>query len=90
LAQKHIADAQAAGGRGMKDAAQASLNEAKAGEAGAKTKLHSSEADKKDLDYLQESDGTTHQRNMEMQDKKDNNALIRDFAKTDAQPVSAA
>jgi hypothetical protein len=88
LAQKHMADAQAAGGRGAKDGAQAELNMAKAGEAGAKTKLHTSEADKKDLDYLQESDGTTHQRNLEMQDKKDNNALIKEFAKADAQPAT--
>lgn len=84
LAQKHMADAQAAGGRGMKDGAQAQLNMAKAGEAGAKAKLHSSVADKQDLDYLQESDGTAHQRNLEMQDKKDNNALIKELAKKEA------
>jgi hypothetical protein len=87
LAQKHMADAQAAGGRGMKDGAQAELNMAKATEAGAKAKLHSSVADKQDLDYLQESDGTKHQQNIEMQNTKDNNALIRDMAKAEAQPA---
>ena len=81
LAAKHNADAQAAGGRGMKDAAQADLNMAKAGEAGSKAKLHSSAADKQDQEYLQEADGTKHQREMESQDRKDGNAMIRDLAK---------
>lgn len=80
LAQKHVADAEAAGGRGMRDASQADLNQAKAGEAGAKAKLHFSEADKKDLDYLQESSGAKHQQNLEMQNMKDNNALVKTLA----------
>jgi hypothetical protein len=84
LAQKHIADAQAAGGRGMRDASQADLNQAKAGEAGAKGRLHSAEADNKDLNYLQEANGTKHQQSMEMQVTKDNNKLIQEMAKQDS------
>jgi len=76
LAAKHNADAQAAGGRGMKDAAQADLNIAKAGEAGAKSRKHLSEADNQDLSYLQESDGTKHMRDLEAQDRKAANAAI--------------
>jgi hypothetical protein len=86
LAQKHMAEAEAAGGRGMRDASQADLNMAKAGEAGAKAKLHSSEADHKDLSYLQEADGTKHQQSLEMQNMKDNNALVKEFAKQEAKP----
>lgn len=86
LAQKHMADAEAAGGRGMRDASQADLNMAKAGESGAKAKLHSSEADKKDLDYLQEANGAKHQQALEMQITKDNNALVKEFAKLEAKP----
>lgn len=86
LAQKHMADAEAAGGRGMRDASQADLNMAKAGESGAKAKLHSSEADKKDLDYLQEANGAKHQQALEMQSTKDNNALVKEFAKLEAKP----
>ena len=87
LAQKHMAEAEAAGGRGMRDASQADLNMAKAGEAGAKGRLHSSEADRKDLEYLQESEGTKHQQALEMQNAKDNNALVKEFAKLEAKPV---
>lgn len=85
LAAKHNADAQAAGGRGMKDAAQADLNTAKAGEAGSKAKLHASMADKQDLDYVQEADGTKHQRGMEAQDRKDGNAMIQKLAEKSAE-----
>jgi len=89
LAQKHLAEAEAAGGRGMRDASQADLNMAKAGEAGAKAKLHSSEADNKDLNYLQEANGTKHQQALEMQSTKDNNALVKEFAKLEAKPNAA-
>ena len=85
LAAKHNADAQAAGGRGMKDAAQADLNMAKAGEAGAKSKKHLSEADNQDLNYLQESDGTKHIRNLEAQDRKAANAAIIEGIKASQQ-----
>jgi hypothetical protein len=88
LAQKHIADAQAAGGRGMRDASQADLNTAKAGEAESKAKLHSSEADQADLDYLQKSDGTMHKQNLEMQNTKDNNALVKELAKVQTKPTA--
>lgn len=81
LAFKHMSEGQAAGGRGMKDAAQADLNLAKAGEAGAKGNLHQSMADKQNLDYLQEADGTKHLRNLEAQDRKDGNALVRESIK---------
>jgi hypothetical protein len=84
-----MADAEAAGGRGMRDASQADLNTAKAGEAGAKGRLHSSEADKADLDYLQKSSGADHQQNMEMQNMKDNNALVKELAKQEAKPVAS-
>jgi hypothetical protein len=82
LAAKHNADAQAAGGRGMKDAAQADLNQAKAQEAGGKARKHGSEADKIDLDYLQEADGTKHQQALEAQDKKDGNKMLTELAKS--------
>ena len=81
LAAKHNADAQAAGGRGMKDASQADLNLAKAGEAGAKSRKHVAEAERQDLEYLQESDGTKHRRNLEAQDRKDANALLMENIK---------
>jgi len=76
LAAKHNADAQAAGGRGMKDAAQADLNLAKASEAGAKGRKHNAEADNQDLNYMQEMDGTKHQRNLEAQNQKDSNTAV--------------
>lgn len=81
LAAKHAADAQAAGGRGLKDEAQATLNQAKAEEAGAKGRKHLAEAEKQDLDYLQEMDGTKHKRNLEAQDRKDANALLKENIK---------
>lgn len=90
LANKHNAEAQASGGRGMKDAAQADLNIAKATEAGSKGKLHSSMADKQDLDYLQEADGTKHARNMEAQDRKDGNKMITDLALADKKDAQNA
>ena len=77
LANKHNAEAQASGGRGAKDSAQADLNLAKAAEAGGKARKHNSEADRQDQDYLQNEDGTIHQRNMEAQDRKDGNQLIQ-------------
>jgi hypothetical protein len=87
LAAEHGANAQAVQGRGMKDASQAELNQAKTGEAEAKGKLHKSMADKQDLDYLQESDGTKHQQNIEMQNTKDNNALVKEMAKQQNAPA---
>jgi hypothetical protein len=84
LAAKHNADAQAAGGRGMKDETQGQLNMAKASEAGSKARKHSSEADKQDLDYVHEADGTNHQRDMEAQDRKDGNAMIQKLAEQSA------
>lgn len=86
LAQKHLAEAEAAGGRGMRDASQADLNMAKAGEAGAKGRLHSSDADNKDLEYLRKTNGVDHQQNMEMQNMKDNNALVKELAKANSKP----
>lgn len=90
LAAKHNADAQAAGGRGLRDATQADLNQAKAGEAMAKGRLHSTEADKGDLDYMQEADGTKHVREMEKQGQKDSNALAIAVAKEQAKPKRPA
>jgi hypothetical protein len=81
LAFKHIEEGKAAGGRGLKDAAQADLNQAKAGEAGAKTKLHNSEADGKDLDYIERADGTTHARDINLQNTKDGNAMAIEMVK---------
>lgn len=86
LAAKHNADAQAAGGRGMKDAAQADLNMAKAGEASGKSRKHLAEADKQDLDYLQEADGTKHARALEAQDRKDGNKMLLELAKEKTKP----
>ena len=76
LANKHNAEAQASGGRGAKDEAQAELNIAKAQEAGGKARMHHSDSDKKDLEYLQQEDGTEHQRELAKIDKKDGNAMI--------------
>lgn len=76
LAAKHQADAQAAGGRGMKDVAQAELNQAKAVETVAKGYKHKAEAERQDLDYLQEMDGTKHRRALEAQDRKNANQLL--------------
>lgn len=76
LAFKHMSEGKAAGGRGMKDETQGQLNLAKAGEASSKAKKHISEADKQDLDYLQEADGTKHLRGLEAQDRKDSNAMM--------------
>jgi hypothetical protein len=87
LAQKHIADAQAAGGRGIRDATQGDLNQAKAAEASGKARLHGSEADSKDLDYLQTADGTKHLQEMEKQDQKDGNKLMTELAKAKAKPA---
>jgi len=84
LAAKHIAEAEAAGGRGMRDASQADLNLAKADEAGSKAKKHRSEADRLDQDYLQEADGTKHIREMQKQDQKDSNAIAKEIVKTKA------
>jgi hypothetical protein len=90
LATKHLAEAEAAGGRGLRDATQADLNQAKAGEASAKGRLHSTEADKGDLEYMQKADGTEHAREMEKQGQKDNNALTIAIAKEKAKPVKPA
>lgn len=90
LATKHLAEAEAAGGRGMRDATQADLNQAKAGEASAKGRLHATEADKGDLDYMQTADGTKHAQEMEKQGQKDNNALTIAIAKEKAKPVKPA
>jgi len=81
LSQKHLAEAQAAGGREFKDATQGTLNQAKAGEADAKGRLHSSQADKQDLDYIHSADGTEHARELEKQDRKDANDVIKEAAK---------
>ncbi len=81
LAAKHIADAQATPGRGIKDASQAELNQAKALEAGAKGRKHTAEADNQDLAYMHKMDGTDHQRSMEAQDRKDANNLLKENLK---------
>jgi len=81
LAFKHQAEGEAAGGRGFKDSSQGELNQAKALEAGAKAQKHISDADKQDLDYLQQADGTTHKREMEKQDQKDGNAMLQEMLK---------
>lgn len=89
LAQKHLAEAEAAGGRGMRDASQADLNIAKAGEAESKGRLHASMADKTDLDYMQESDGVAHARELQKQQQKDGAALLRETVKNAAKATQA-
>jgi hypothetical protein len=81
LANKHNAEAEAAGGRGAKDTAQADLNYAKANEATAKAKDYSATADNKNLDYLQKNDGTNHLQELEKIDKKDSNQFAIELAK---------
>lgn len=70
LAQKHISEAVAGEQRGMKDNAQATLNESKAITEKAKVRNLNSESDKKDLDYLNKYSGKTHQQEIEKQDNK--------------------
>ena len=84
LAFKHIQEGQAATGRGYKDEAQGDLNKAKAGEAGGKARKHQSEADKLDLDYVEQSDGTTHGRETDLQNTKDRNKLATELAKANS------
>jgi len=76
LANKHNADAMAAGGRGFKDEAQGTLNQAKAGEASAKARKYVSEADSSDLAYLHKADGTEHARGLENEQVKSTNKAI--------------
>jgi hypothetical protein len=90
LAQKHLAEAEAAGGRGMRDASQADLNIAKAGEAGAKAQKHVAEADRADLDYLQEADGVKHAQELQKQQQKDNAALLRESIKQQTKEAAKA
>ena len=88
LANKHNAEAEASGGRGAKDSAQAELNMAKAGEASGKTRMHHALADSQDLSYLQEEDGTKHERDMEKIDRKSGNDLLAQITKTGQENTS--
>lgn len=88
LAYKHKSEGDAAGGRGFKDQAQGQLNLAKADESMGKGRKHQSEADKLDLDYLQQADGTQHARALEQQNLKDGNAMIKDLAVQDSKDTA--
>jgi hypothetical protein len=62
LANKHNADAAAAGGRGIRDQTQGQLNQAKVSEVTGNAKKANSEADIKDLEYLDKESGKEHLR----------------------------
>jgi len=62
LANKHNADAAAAGGRSMRDQTQGQLNQAKVAEVTGNAKKSNSEADIKDLEYLDKESGKDHLR----------------------------
>jgi hypothetical protein len=83
LAFKHIQEGQAATGRGYKDEMQGELNVAKAGEAVGKARKHESEADSLDQDYLRTASGIKHAEEVDKQDRKDANQLVRDLAMKD-------
>lgn len=82
LAAKHNTEAQANGYRGMKDGSQANLNQAKTETETSKSRNLNSDSDKKDLDYLEQHKGLGHQRDMEKQNQKDNNALTSEVIKS--------
>jgi len=65
LGGKHESEIQANIARAEKDFAQAGTNTARAEEHAAKAKLLSSQADKTDLDFIQEEDGTNHGRELD-------------------------
>lgn len=81
LANKHNAEAAASGGRDVKDRSQADLNQAKAGEAGAKARSTHSEADQKDLDYLDNQSGAPHAREIDKINTKSQNDMVADTIK---------
>jgi len=85
LAIKHITEAEANGYRGQKDAAQAELNMSKASTEVAKHRDISSDADIKDLDYLEKHLGLPHRRDMEKQDKDVKSKLKVEEAKANVQ-----
>jgi len=78
LANKHNAEAAASGGRDVKDRSQADLNQAKAGEAGAKARDTHSEADQKDLDYLDKQSGAPHAREIDKINTQTQNDIAKD------------
>ena len=65
LAMLHGAEAQLQGVQGAKEATQAKLNEAKAGTEIAKTRALGSDADLKDLDFLEQESGVHQARDVE-------------------------
>ena len=81
LAYKHVAEGEAAGGRGFKDYQQGTLNQAKAGEAGAKARKHSSEADNMDQEFVRKADGTDHAEEINKENNKAGNDLVKELAK---------
>jgi hypothetical protein len=65
LAAKHLAEAEAAGGRGFKDETQGALNLSKAETEPAKQRNLHSDSDKKDLDFVEQELGVTQERDLE-------------------------
>ena len=81
LVQKHGSTAGLDKIRGIKEFTQGELNRAKIGTEAAKAKLLGSDADRKDLDYLEQSTGTHQERDLQKIDRKaqrDNEAKILD------------
>ena len=76
LAAKHNTEAGANQQRGAKDGSQAALNMAKAEESQAKARNLGSEADQKDLDYLETESGVKHQRELDKINTKSRNDMI--------------
>jgi len=81
LTSKHNSEAQANMFRGAKDGSQADLNSAKTETESAKTRNLHSDSDKKDLEYIDKHSGISHQRDLEMQDRKAHNDASNTFIK---------
>lgn len=70
LAMKHSSEAELNGIQGIREITAAKLNEAKAGTETAKSRHLSSDADLKDLDFLEQESGTKQARDKELIDRK--------------------
>ena len=77
LAIKHAATAELDGIKGLREVTQAKLNAAKEGTEVAKAKFLSSDADRKNLDFVEQEAGVNHERDMQqIQQKHTNDASM--------------
>ncbi len=89
LAAKHGAEAGMNQVRGHKEGTQAGLNVAKADTERAKTRHLSSDADRKDLDYLEQESGVNQERDLEKIDKKSQADIVSKFVDASLQPTQS-